>query len=659
MARYPIKQLKDKNELPFFPFNTLESVLVDGTDQNLADVLNNIYTKAEVNTMFATELSKFSVYPTQADLPSTAREGAVAATNENNVYLMYMYYSGAWRALTQKGDTGATGPMGPTGPAGPQGVPGERGATGPTGATGPIGPTGPQGPAGPAGPAGRDGYKQYTAGTGINIDANDVISATVNMEEFFITGNSSSNPFVFTGKKKGIYTFIDKQLGNNIYFKFGTNDSNTSDPLVPLQIILTKDIDGTETDGTLLAYYTKAGTSIYPFDSTYATEVKRQTSSNTGLYIVTYKNTTYMTTSNTQTVTGKKTFNVLPESSVVPTTDTQLVNKKYVDDNMATKQDTLVSGTNIKTINSTSLLGSGDITIGGGDTVLIGDISRLTTSSTAQQIYNAFGGQETYNKFLDCIQEGIPVYMYKSSSFGPGGSGRNADFIPIIKTTYQKSPMSSSGAFTVIFPIGAVDSSAVVSFGSKSFSFNSTGPTVTASSYSDSVRKTYMIDYGIDDLTSNSTSSDISSVINLKEILDLTQSDGVLNYFNLNYKFRDNSYAPASLYNIIGLFVESWGPSSGYRYIIQYMKGVDKLVTLTLSSDTDGTENSYTFVSKTEVDLSNSAGSSVDVQINGTSIVSNDVANILTNTAYDSSTNKIATMSDVANAIGTALGGSY
>lgn len=40
-------------------------------------------------------------------------------------------------------------------------------------------------------------------------------------------------------------------------------------------------------------------------------------------------------------------------------------------------------------------------------------------------------------------------------------------------------------------------------------------------------------------------------------------------------------------------------------------------------------------------------GSSTDVQINGTSITSNNVANILTNTAYDSSTNKIATMSDV------------
>lgn len=38
-------------------------------------------------------------------------------------------------------------------------------------------------------------------------------------------------------------------------------------------------------------------------------------------------------TSQSQTISGKKTFSTLPESSVVPTTDNQLVNKKYVDDN--------------------------------------------------------------------------------------------------------------------------------------------------------------------------------------------------------------------------------------------------------------------------------------------------------------------------------------
>ena len=48
------------------------------------------------------------------------------------------------------------------------------------------------------------------------------------------------------------------------------------------------------------------------------------------------------------------------------TDDKDLTTKKYVDDADAAKQDTLVSGTNIKTINNQSLLGSGNISISGG-----------------------------------------------------------------------------------------------------------------------------------------------------------------------------------------------------------------------------------------------------------------------------------------------------
>lgn len=42
-----------------------------------------------------------------------------------------------------------------------------------------------------------------------------------------------------------------------------------------------------------------------------------------------------VTISNDQTVTGKKTFATLPETSVVPTSNNQMVNKKYVDDSIA------------------------------------------------------------------------------------------------------------------------------------------------------------------------------------------------------------------------------------------------------------------------------------------------------------------------------------
>lgn len=55
-------------------------------------------------------------------------------------------------------------------------------------------------------------------------------------------------------------------------------------------------------------------------------------------------------------------------------------------------------------------------------------------------------------------------------------------------------------------------------------------------------------------------------------------------------------------------------------------------------------------------DIPSSSGT--DVQINGTSIVSNGVANILTNTAYNSSSNKIATMSDIPATYVSTVNGS-
>lgn len=61
----------------------------------------------------------------------------------------------------------------------------------------------------------------------------------------------------------------------------------------------------------------------------------------------------------------------------------------------STKQDTLVSGTNIKTINGETLLGEGNITIqggGGGGTVDTEITSVSTNPVTSAAIYNQFGG---------------------------------------------------------------------------------------------------------------------------------------------------------------------------------------------------------------------------------------------------------------------------
>lgn len=63
--------------------------------------------------------------------------------------------------------------------------------------------------------------------------------------------------------------------------------------------------------------------------------------------------------------------------------DDVVVSQKAIKTKIDTKQDTLVSGTNIKTVNGNSLLGSGDITISGG--VAWGNITGNITAQTDLQ----------------------------------------------------------------------------------------------------------------------------------------------------------------------------------------------------------------------------------------------------------------------------------
>lgn len=77
-------------------------------------------------------------------------------------------------------------------------------------------------------------------------------------------------------------------------------------------------------------------------------------------------------------------------------TDTQYPSAKLLYDKLAAKQDTLVSGTSIKTINNTSILGSGNITIEGGSSVDI-DTNPTSGSSNAVSsggVYTALAGKQ-------------------------------------------------------------------------------------------------------------------------------------------------------------------------------------------------------------------------------------------------------------------------
>jgi hypothetical protein len=187
MALYPIKQLQDQNRVPFFPFNTLESVLVNGTDKNLADVLADIYTKEEINTMFATELSQFDIYSSYSDLPETARVGAVAVVATNDASNMYMYYEDAWCPLTQKGDTGPQGPAGPQGAQGIQGV---------------------QGPAGQDGTDGIDGQDGFSPVANVSKTGH---TATISITD----SNGTTTAYVYDGENSGTHVHLLKLTNNS------------------------------------------------------------------------------------------------------------------------------------------------------------------------------------------------------------------------------------------------------------------------------------------------------------------------------------------------------------------------------------------------------------------------------------------------------------
>lgn len=84
-----------------------------------------------------------------------------------------------------------------------------------------------------------------------------------------------------------------------------------------------------------------------------------------------------------------------------PHEDKDAANKSYVD----TKQDTLISGTTIKTINGETLLGSGNISISTGGTITIDDTLSATSTNPVQNkvINSALSAKQDTIKNTDVL----------------------------------------------------------------------------------------------------------------------------------------------------------------------------------------------------------------------------------------------------------------
>lgn len=79
-----------------------------------------------------------------------------------------------------------------------------------------------------------------------------------------------------------------------------------------------------------------------------------------------------------------------------------------------------------------------------------------------------------------------------------------------------------------------------------------------------------------------------------------------------------------------------------------YVKDVDLLVNaVTFEWNSDGFGQAYESLDSLTNETGSSGGGTTDVQLNGVSIVNGGIANIITNSAYDSASNKLATMSDI------------
>jgi len=176
---------------------------------------------------------------------------------------------------------------------------------------------------------------------------------------------SANNPIDLTNMNKGIYFIrVDHKnsWGNNdkLYFKATVNNSNiTGNVSLSFQsnayiyydyvalVINTKISDMTVTStSTAFArlfylYYTSAtgSNNTIKFNSDNlrisTSQIDKQLSSISYDIDITDVN---------QSISGKKTFTTLPESSVTPTTNNQLVNKKYVDDSISSAITTTLNG---------------------------------------------------------------------------------------------------------------------------------------------------------------------------------------------------------------------------------------------------------------------------------------------------------------------------
>ncbi len=186
-----------------------------------------------------------------------------------------------------------------------------------------------------------------TAGDNITIDNNNVID-TKNVLGYlgYVEDYTSSNPLNLNDLKEGLYVLSLKSQSSYLYLKatykgneiggtyvgFTSRYANNSRPIyIQIDKKITDDLSTGTTIGKIQFTGFNTIANSPKINIGYTPIVINTNSIGVSSSITTDIN--IVSTDGIQNIGGKKTFTVLPESSVVPTTDNQLTNKKYVDDN--------------------------------------------------------------------------------------------------------------------------------------------------------------------------------------------------------------------------------------------------------------------------------------------------------------------------------------
>lgn len=246
----------------------------------------------------------------------------------------------------------------------------------------------------------------------------------------------------------------------------------------------------------------------------------------------------------------------------------------------------------------------------------VGDIFSITTSSTSEQIFNAFGGVDEFEKVLNASKKGelyLNATTQTMAGFLIGKITRT--LIQAYYTPYFDDSEILSLAFIPDVGLnndGVIDKFEDLKIKIYEFSYYKEEDNNPASISCTSVKElgftkvVYYISKGICDLTTHSSSSEISNVINLSKIIDDRLSDIPKIYmFNNNLSADNNSLLGLEVYPISYPY-----RTSDTRVLIKYINSNNKLVDIVFNYNPN-TEVSSVY-SKTEYSIDGSTKQDIE-----------------------------------------------